>query len=182
MSDHDTFHMGRSSIDLHSDQIGAPFPEIESFSAFVGGSSTNISVGCARLGNRSVLLTGFGDDPVADSLASFLEREGVDIASSPRRSGRRSVSLTHSQVSDARVEGESGAAVGAIPVEVVNVLGVGDAFAGGLLHGRGQGWDWYRVARRGNACGAMVVLAHGCANSMPTWDEVAAFVDERGGW
>ena len=37
-----------------------------------------------------------------------------------------------------------------------------------------------RAARMGNACGAIVVTRHGCANFMPTLDEVAAFVAERG--
>ena len=68
------------------------------------------------------------------------------------------------------------------PVEVYNILGAGDAFGGGFLYGRIQGWDWYKAARMGNACGAMVVMAHGCANFMPTLEEVTAFIDERGGF
>jgi 5-dehydro-2-deoxygluconokinase len=30
----------------------------------------------------------------------------------------------------------------AFPVTVLNTVGAGDAFAGGLLYGRCQGWDW----------------------------------------
>jgi 5-dehydro-2-deoxygluconokinase len=67
------------------------------------------------------------------------------------------------------------------PVEVMNILGAGDAFGGGFLYGRVQGWDWYKAARMGNACGAIVVMAHGCANFMPTLEEVMDFVDGRGG-
>jgi 5-dehydro-2-deoxygluconokinase len=67
------------------------------------------------------------------------------------------------------------------PVEVYNILGAGDAFAAGFLYGHVQGWGWRRAARLGNACGAIVVMAHGCANFMPTYDEVMAFVAERGG-
>jgi 5-dehydro-2-deoxygluconokinase len=66
------------------------------------------------------------------------------------------------------------------PVEVLNVLGAGDAFASGFLYGFLQGWTLERAARMGNACGAIVVTRHGCANFMPTLDEVAAFVVERG--
>ena len=67
------------------------------------------------------------------------------------------------------------------PVEVYNVLGAGDAFAAGFLYGYVNGWDWYKSARLGNACGAIVVTRHGCANFTPTHDEVMAFVEEHGG-
>ena len=33
----------------------------------------------------------------------------------------------------------------------------------------------------GELCGAMVVTRHGCSISMPFWDEVMDFADERGG-
>jgi len=42
-------------------------------------------------------------------------------------------------------------------------------------------WDWYKTARFANACGATVVIKHGCANSMSDLEEVMAFVDEHGG-
>ena len=66
-------------------------------------------------------------------------------------------------------------------VEVVNILGAGDAFAAGLLYGHLQGWDWERAARLGNACGAILVTKHGCANFMPTLAEVNAFAAPHGG-
>jgi 5-dehydro-2-deoxygluconokinase len=66
------------------------------------------------------------------------------------------------------------------PITVLNVLGAGDAFASGFLYGYLQGWALERAARMGNACGAIVVTRHGCANFMPTLDEVSAFVAERG--
>ncbi len=68
------------------------------------------------------------------------------------------------------------------PVEVLNVLGAGDAFASGFIFGRLSGWDWVRAARLGNACGAIVVTRHGCANFMGYHDEVMGFVEERGGF
>jgi 5-dehydro-2-deoxygluconokinase len=68
------------------------------------------------------------------------------------------------------------------PVEVYNVLGAGDAFAAGLIYGRLQGWDWYQSARMGNACGAIVVTRHGCANFMGYEQEVLEFVAARGGF
>jgi 5-dehydro-2-deoxygluconokinase len=68
------------------------------------------------------------------------------------------------------------------PVEVYNVLGAGDAFASGLIYGYLRGWDWHRAARMGNACGAIVVTRHGCANFMPYEREALAFLDDRGGY
>jgi len=66
------------------------------------------------------------------------------------------------------------------PITVLNVLGAGDAFASGFLYGYLQGWPLERAARLGNACGAIIVTRHGCANFMPTLDEVTAFLAERG--
>lgn len=68
------------------------------------------------------------------------------------------------------------------PVEVINTLGAGDAFASGLLYGRMSGWDWYKSARFGNACGAIMVTRHGCANFMPSAEEVEDFVTDKGGF
>lgn len=67
------------------------------------------------------------------------------------------------------------------PVEIVNTLGAGDAFASGLLYGFINGWNWHKSARFGNACGAIVVTRHGCANFMPTVEEVEEFVADKGG-
>jgi len=72
--------------------------------------------------------------------------------------------------------------VAPFPVTVLNVLGAGDAFASGLIYGLRQGWPLDRAARFGNACGAIIVTRHGCANFMPTRGEVEDFVAARGGW
>ncbi len=334
---YDVFHMGRCSIDLYSDDIGAPFAEISRFSAYVGGSPTNISVGARRLGLRTALLTAVGDDPVGEFILRFLREEGVVTDHIPIKIGRRTpavllgieppdrfplvyyrencadgdltiedvptedvagsrvfqfagtnlslepsrsatvfaaevarkagrtvlfdldlradqwpdvryfgaaardtmrvvdvvvgtgdelrgavaasasdATVTHSQVSDARVAGDTNAAVEAIlalgpsvviekvgekgarvhektssgvrveeadgfPVEVVNVLGAGDAFGAGLIYGHVQGWSWSKAARLGNACGAIVVTRHGCANFMPTLPEALEIADRYGG-
>ena len=332
---YDILAMGRSSIDLYANEVGAPFPEIKSFAAYVGGCPTNIAVGTRRLGLRSAVLTAVGEDPVGDFLLNFLGREGVVTEHVPRKPGRRTsavilgieppdrfplvyyrdncadieltiddalaapiagsrvllisgtglsrepsrsatifaaeqarahgtrvfldldfrpdqwhdaraygvtarsalrlvdvvigtadetkaaaltdraaVSVEHSQVSDAHVEGDVREAVAAVlaagpgalvmkngaerttvylaggeaieappfPVEVYNILGAGDAFASGFIYGYLKGWDWYRAARMGNACGAIVVTRHGCANFMPYEEEALAFIAERGGF
>ncbi len=67
------------------------------------------------------------------------------------------------------------------PVEILNVLGAGDAFASGFIYGYLQGWDLYKACRLGNASGAWVVQKPGCANDMPYYDEVMKFADSRGG-
>lgn len=336
-TDFDTLHMGRSSIDLYSNDVGKPFQQIQSFAAYVGGSPTNISVGGRRLGLNTALLTAVGADPVGEFILNFLRAEGVatqfirqkpgrrssavvlgieppdrfplvfyrdncadieldidDVLAAPvgrsrvfqfagtnlckepsrsatlfaaemaRRAGREvvldidfrpdqwhdprafgvairsalrltdvvlgtedeinaamltqvdQVEATHS-VSDTRVRGDVAGAVGSLlamgpgalvqkrgehgarvhvreadgtvqsieapgyPVEIANILGAGDAFAAGFLYGHLQGWGWRKSARLGNACGAIVVTRHGCANFMPTLDEVLRFAEARGG-
>src|SRR5688572_17230064 len=81
--------MGRSCIDLYANEVGAPFTEIKSFAAYVGGSPTNISVGARRLGLRSALLTGIGDDVVGDFVLNFLQKEGVETRYIVRKAGYR---------------------------------------------------------------------------------------------
>lgn len=68
------------------------------------------------------------------------------------------------------------------PVTVLNVLGAGDAFAGGFLYGLLQGWDLYKACRMANASGAQVVTKKGCANFMPTLEESLKFIEEKGGF
>ncbi len=52
-------------------------------------------------------------------------------------------------------------------IEVLNVLGAGDAFAAGFLSGVLRGKSLEDSARIANACGAIVVSRHGCAPAMP---------------
>lgn len=85
----DLVTMGRSSIDLYSNDIGAAFAEISSFGAFVGGCPTNVAVGASRLGLSTALLTAVGEDPVGDFVLRFLDREGVDTSFIPRKADRR---------------------------------------------------------------------------------------------
>src|SRR5262245_64013962 len=55
-----------------------------------------------------------------------------------------------------------------VTVEVLNVLGAGDAFSAGFLSGWLRGEDYDACCRYANACGALVVSRHGCAPAMPT--------------
>lgn len=331
---YDMLNMGRSGLDLYSNDVGAAFVDITSFAAYVGGSPTNISVGARRLGLNTALLTAVGEDPVGDFILNFLNKERVETRFIPRKPGRRSsavvlgieppdkfplvyyrdncadieltiddvlaspitdctvfqfagtnlskepsrsatlfgaetarragakvvldidfrpnqwhdprafgvtvrsalrlvdivigtedelnaamlsdpaqIELTHSQISDAHVVGDTQNAIAEMlragaeivaekrgehgarlhqaggkpvdvpgfPVEIYNILGAGDAFGAGFLYGYVKGWDWYKAARLGNACGAIVVTKHGCANFMPTMPEIEAFVAGYGG-
>jgi len=64
------------------------------------------------------------------------------------------------------------------PVEVLNVLGAGDAFMSGLLRGLLRGESFEQSSILANACGALVVTRHGCAPAMPHWDELRYFIQE----
>src|SRR5690625_5739400 len=64
--------------------------EINSYAAYVGCIPLNISVGTKRLGLRSALLTGVGEDPVGDFMLNFLKKEEVDTHLTVRKEGKRS--------------------------------------------------------------------------------------------
>ncbi|HEY5801521.1 MAG TPA: 5-dehydro-2-deoxygluconokinase [Burkholderiaceae bacterium] len=63
-----------------------------------------------------------------------------------------------------------------VQVEVMNVLGAGDAFMAGFLKGWLQGDDIEACCRLANACGALVVARHACAPAMPTMAELDYFI------
>ncbi|MDR5809499.1 5-dehydro-2-deoxygluconokinase [Caballeronia sp. LZ019] len=65
---------------------------------------------------------------------------------------------------------------GGVEVEVLNVLGAGDAFASGFLSGWLRDAPLEACARAANACGALVVSRHGCAPAMPTPAELDYFL------
>jgi 5-dehydro-2-deoxygluconokinase len=75
---------------------------------------------------------------------------------------------------------ESGLVVPGFKIQVLNVLGAGDAFMGGFLRGWLRGEALEQCCRLGNACGALVVSRHGCAPAMPTWRELLLFLSVRG--
>jgi len=62
------------------------------------------------------------------------------------------------------------------PVEVMNVVGAGDAFASGFLYGWIRGEPMDACAQYANACGALVVSRHACAPAMPTRPELDYFL------
>lgn len=62
-------------------------------------------------------------------------------------------------------------------VEVLNVLGAGDAFLTGFFYGWNRGDDHEQCALYANACGALVVSRHGCAPAFPSAEELRYFVE-----
>jgi 5-dehydro-2-deoxygluconokinase len=63
-----------------------------------------------------------------------------------------------------------------VRVEVLNVLGAGDAFISGFLKGWLRGEDYEACCRYANGCGALVVSRHGCAPAMPSPVELDYFL------
>jgi 5-dehydro-2-deoxygluconokinase len=61
-----------------------------------------------------------------------------------------------------------------IEVEVLNGLGAGDAFGGALCHALLAGWELTRALSFANAAGAFVASRLGCADDMPSLEDVEA--------
>lgn len=75
---------------------------------------------------------------------------------------------------------EAGLVVPGFKIDVLNVLGAGDAFMGGFLRGWLRNETLEESCRMGNACGAIVVSRHGCAPAMPTWQELHSLLSTAG--
>ncbi|MCB1485992.1 MAG: 5-dehydro-2-deoxygluconokinase [Bauldia sp.] len=75
----DVVTIGRSSVDLYGKQIGSRLEDISSFAKSVGGCPANIAIGAARLGLRSALITGVGDEQMGRFIREQLVREGVAV-------------------------------------------------------------------------------------------------------
>lgn len=74
----DLITIGRSSVDLYGGQIGGQLEDMRSFDKYIGGSPTNIACGTARLGLKSAVITGVGDEHMGRFIQQELSREGVD--------------------------------------------------------------------------------------------------------
>ena len=75
----DLITIGRSSVDLYGAQVGGRLEDMGSFDKYIGGSPTNIACGTARLGLKSGLITGVGDEHMGRFIREQLIREGVDV-------------------------------------------------------------------------------------------------------
>ena len=75
----DVITIGRSSVDLYGAQIGGRLEEMGSFNKYLGGSPTNIACGSARLGLKSAIVTGVGNEHMGRFIKEQLQKEGVSI-------------------------------------------------------------------------------------------------------
>jgi 5-dehydro-2-deoxygluconokinase len=75
---YDVLAIGRSGVDVYPLQVGVGLEEVETFGKFLGGSAANVAVAAARLGSRSALISGVGDDPFGRYVRAELARLGVD--------------------------------------------------------------------------------------------------------
>lgn len=72
---------------------------------------------------------------------------------------------------------DEGVSVPGVTVEVMNVLGAGDAFAAGFLSGWIRNEPHEVSLARANASGALVVSRHGCTPAMPTAEELDWYLE-----
>jgi 5-dehydro-2-deoxygluconokinase len=70
------------------------------------------------------------------------------------------------------MSGEHEVAVAGRPVDVVNGLGAGDAFAAAFTHALHRGLSTDEAVRRGNVAGALVASRLACSEAMPRLDEL----------
>jgi 5-dehydro-2-deoxygluconokinase len=77
-SDLELLTVGRISIDLYCEQLGADWHAAESFGKAIGGSPTNVAVAAARLGHRTAVFTKVGEDPWGEVAIAELHDFGVD--------------------------------------------------------------------------------------------------------
>ena len=76
----DVVVLGRLGVDLYAEQLGAPLEHATTFAKYLGGSSANIAVGCARLGLRTAMISRVGDDHMGRFLVETLTTEGCDVS------------------------------------------------------------------------------------------------------
>ncbi|MGY0219424.1 bifunctional 5-dehydro-2-deoxygluconokinase/5-dehydro-2-deoxyphosphogluconate aldolase [Endozoicomonadaceae bacterium StTr2] len=64
-----------------------------------------------------------------------------------------------------------------VQVDVLNVLGAGDAFLSGFLRGWLRGESNQASCTYANACGALVVSRHGCTPAIPSAEELDYYIE-----
>ena len=84
----DVITIGRCSIDLYGQQIGARLEDIQSFAKSIGGCPANLAIGSARLGLKAGIVTRVGDEQMGRFVREQMAREGVvldGIVTDPKR-------------------------------------------------------------------------------------------------
>lgn len=84
----DVICIGRSCVDLYSEEFGSPLERAMFFSKSVGGSPMNIAIGASRLGLKVGAITGVGREDNGRYLRWALNSEGVDTSHIKEDPGR----------------------------------------------------------------------------------------------
>ncbi len=100
-----------------------------------------------------------------DLLGALRVVRGLTAATLVVKLGPQGCTVIHGAI-PARLE--DGAIYPGVRVEVLNVLGAGDAFMSGYLSGWLRDASDERCCQLANACGGLVVSRHACAPAMPT--------------
>jgi 5-dehydro-2-deoxygluconokinase len=116
------------------------------------------------VGNQQEVAVAVGSDDPLEASAALLEL-GVAVAIVKRGSAG-----VLARTAGGVVE------VDAVPCEVVNGLGAGDAFGGALVHALIEGWSLEHAIRFANAAGSFVAARFACADAMPTIEDLADHV------
>jgi len=69
---------GRSGVDIYPQQVGVGLEDVETFGKYLGGSTANVAVAAARLGRRTAIITGVGNDPFGRFVRRALRDLSVD--------------------------------------------------------------------------------------------------------
>ena len=104
-----------------------------------------------------------------DLLAALRKVRSLTDAALVVKLGPQGCTVIHGPI-PARLE--DGAIYPGVRVDVLNVLGAGDAFMSGFLSGWLEDATDERCCQLANACGALVVSRHACAPAMPTRAEL----------
>jgi 5-dehydro-2-deoxygluconokinase len=114
------------------------------------------------VGTEEEFLIAGGDTDLLTALRAVRELTAATLVV---KLGPQGCTVIHGAV-PARLE--DGAIYPGVRVEVLNVLGAGDAFMSGFLKGWLNDESDERCCQLANACGGLVVSRHACAPAMPT--------------
>jgi 5-dehydro-2-deoxygluconokinase len=131
----------------------------------------------SRAGEASDMIV--GNDEEFGFMAGGIEK-GFDMARSLAAGGRIVIYKMGEKGAVTFADGEE-IRTGIYPVTAVKPNGAGDSFMAGLLSGIADGLSLRDAILRGSACAAIVVSLPGCAEAMPTPDQLAAFLAQHPG-
>ncbi|MDH0746791.1 5-dehydro-2-deoxygluconokinase [Pseudomonas sp. GD03842] len=123
------------------------------------------------VGTEEEFLIAGGSTDLLDALRNV---RGLTAATLVVKLGPQGCTVIHGAI-PARLE--DGSIYPGVKVQVLNVLGAGDAFLSGFLKGWLNDESDERCCQLANACGGLVVSRHACAPAMPTLAELAYLFD-----